>query len=187
MDGRVIARKGDRIDTGFVNRLPKPSARDIDLLETIGESQHFYSLKMLLQEPKYRCISDLDQKKSSLLEIIASIRLNGLLMKELNWLERYGYHYDHTLAVTALVACMCMDYYENERNVIEAVSCALTYDIGMMRVPEEIFLKVSALTTEERKIIDEHPIYSHLLLGYYGFGDSSLNAEVALEHHEDRG
>ena len=48
-----------------------------------------------------------------------------------------------------------------------AVSCALTHDFGITRVPEQILNKVSPLSEQEMKVVREHPIYSFCLLTYY--------------------
>lgn len=185
MDGRVIARKGDRIDANLVNQLPQQQTGAVQTVESLGESQHFFNFKILIAEPKYWCVPDFTERKDLLLKIFSSISINQSLMKELTWLERYGYHYDHILAVTAFVTCMCLDFYDNEPEVCQATLCALIHDIGITRVPEDIFLKLAILERREREILHQHPIYSYILLSYYGYGSPNMHANIALEHHED--
>jgi len=56
------------------------------------------------------------------------------------------------------------------------------HDIGMMFLPESIWLKQGLITAEEREILRRHPGFSHGILSrMHGWEDA---AEMVLQHHE---
>ncbi|MCL4529895.1 MAG: HD-GYP domain-containing protein [Chloroflexi bacterium] len=59
---------------------------------------------------------------------------------------------------------------------------ALLHDIGKLAVPDEILLKPSALSEEERKIIQKHPVYAKEMLSEIPFLQPCIS--VAYSHHE---
>ncbi len=185
IDGRVVARKGDVINQKYVEQLYNIKPPGTEHTQLFGETYHFTNIEILLKELKYQFISHDSQKKTQLSKNLAGISLNEINFNELTWMERYKYHYDHVLAVTILVAAMTLDCYQDEDKARKAASCALTHDFGITRVPEQILTKVSPLEDDEMKIVREHPIYSYILLTYYGFAPSHLNTRVGFQHHEN--
>jgi HD-GYP domain-containing protein (c-di-GMP phosphodiesterase class II) len=139
----------------------------------------------LLNTPKYQFITENGRRKEPVLEAIKSINLNRLVFNELVWMEKYDYHYHHTIAVAAIVARLALDAFHEVTKAAEAVYCALTHDFGITRVPEAILGKITALHESEMKIIHEHPVYSYALLCYYGLHLPHKNASVGFEHHEN--
>ncbi|HUI88423.1 MAG TPA: HD-GYP domain-containing protein [Anaerolineales bacterium] len=59
---------------------------------------------------------------------------------------------------------------------------ALLHDIGKLAIPDEILLKPSALTDDERKVIQKHPVYAKEMLSGTPFLQPALS--VAYSHHE---
>lgn len=57
------------------------------------------------------------------------------------------------------------------------------HDFGKMAIPLEILNKPGKLTKDEFKIMQEHPIYSYILLKQAGFNETVL--EMVMHHHED--
>ena len=41
------------------------------------------------------------------------------MVEGLSWIERYNYHYDHTLAVTALVTLMTLELHQGKEEVLD--------------------------------------------------------------------
>lgn len=185
IDGRVIARKGDRVNQNFLEGLIKQRPAAAEPVQAIASSPLFSKFEILLQDAKYQFISDFGSQKDQLFNILAAIRLSPIVMQELTWMERYAYHYHHCLVIAALVARMTLDFYQEETKARQAASCALTHDFGITRVPEKILQKVSPLDEGELKIVREHPIYSYVLLIYYGYAPVDLPARVGYEHHEN--
>lgn len=183
-DGMVIARKGEQIDQSFISRLRDQRLPPAERGRKFRDTYHYFNFKVILNETKYQCLFKLNEKKAQVLSTVGSVPMSQWVDEELSWMEQYKYHYDHTLAITALVTLMTLQLHHDEDEAREAASCALTHDFGITRVPEQILTKVSPLDDREMKIIQEHPIYSFCLLMYYGYDESDLNASVAYEHHE---
>ncbi len=59
---------------------------------------------------------------------------------------------------------------------------ALLHDIGKLAISDEILLKPSALSAEERKIIQKHPVYAKEMLSEIPFLQPCIS--VAYSHHE---
>jgi HD-GYP domain-containing protein (c-di-GMP phosphodiesterase class II) len=185
IDGRVIARKGDKIDHRFLNLLREHRLPPAERGRKFRDTHHYFNFKVILDAEKYGCLAKLIERKEQVLNTVGSVPVSHLADEELSWMERYKYHYDHTLAVTALVTLMTLELHPGKEEALEAASCALTHDFGITRVPEQILNKVSPLDEQEMKVVQEHPIYSFCLLTYYGYDESDLNAIVAYEHHEN--
>ena len=66
--------------------------------------------------------------------------------------------------------------------LIDLGVAALLHDIGMLMVPEELYLRPGSLTEDEKIIIKNHPIYGYKLLDSYNFPPAIKRA--VLEHHE---
>jgi HD-GYP domain-containing protein (c-di-GMP phosphodiesterase class II) len=185
IDGKVIARKGDIPNPELINKIailhPNHYYDDIKLAQT----HLYFHFAILLNQMKYGFITDSEVSIEKLLSIIGQVQINELMLKEFKWMMKYEYFYHHSLAITSLVTRMALDFWNDVNLAVEAASCALTHHIGVTRIPSEILQKVSKLTEEEMKIIQEHPIYSYFLLIYYTGNLDSKNAIIAYEHHED--
>ncbi len=48
------------------------------------------------------------------------------MVEELSWMERYKYHDDHTLAVTALVTLMTLELHQGKEEALDG--CFLRFD-----------------------------------------------------------
>jgi PAS domain S-box-containing protein len=59
---------------------------------------------------------------------------------------------------------------------------AMLHDIGKMVIPDNILQKPGKLAKEERKIIEEHPIYSRQILGHIDYLAPAVN--IPYYHHE---
>ncbi len=59
---------------------------------------------------------------------------------------------------------------------------ALLHDIGKLAIPDDILLKPGALDDDERKIMQQHPMYAKQMLSQVVFLQPSI--EVAYSHHE---
>ncbi len=59
---------------------------------------------------------------------------------------------------------------------------ALLHDIGKLAIPDNVLLKPGALNDQERKILQQHPVYAKQMLSQVSFLQSSV--EVAYSHHE---
>ena len=185
IDGKVIARKGDHVNDDFLNQLINMRPPGISDKRPFAKLELNSHMELLLQNPKYLFISDNGKQKNAILNMLAPLQFNKIVAKEFSWLKRYPYHYHHSLAIGLLVARMMLDFYQDTKKAREAAECAFTHDFGITRVSEEILNKVSPLDKDEIKILHEHPIYSYILLIYYGYDPQDLQTLVGYGHHED--
>jgi len=59
---------------------------------------------------------------------------------------------------------------------------ALLHDIGKLAIPDSVLLKPGALNEDERKIVQQHPVYAKQMLSQVSFLEPSI--EVMYSHHE---
>ncbi len=84
-------------------------------------------------------------------------------------------------ALMCEVACCRMGRGPLDR--FPLVAAALTHDLGMYEIQQELFEQSSPLTAQQRQIIDEHPQTAHDLLRQKGVTESRWLLPV-LQHHE---
>lgn len=70
----------------------------------------------------------------------------------------------------------------NENQITQLRRGALLHDIGKLAIPDEILLKPSGLTEEEKRIIQRHPVYARQMLSDIPFLQPAIS--VAYSHHE---
>jgi hypothetical protein len=70
----------------------------------------------------------------------------------------------------------------SEEQLIQLRRGALLHDIGKLAIPDEILLKPSALTEEEKQIVQKHPMYAKEMIAGIPFLQPTI--EVAYSHHE---
>lgn len=89
----------------------------------------------------------------------------------------------HSLRVTEL-AIEVAKIFDFDENAIEHVYYgALLHDIGKMGIPDEILNKPGALTSEERKIINQHPTYAFEMLKDIEYLQPAIS--IPYSHHEN--
>jgi len=59
---------------------------------------------------------------------------------------------------------------------------ALLHDIGKLGIPDAILLKPGSLTAQERKVMEQHPLYGYNILA--PIISSRQTLDIALHHHE---
>ena len=96
IDGKVIARQGDRIDYDFLENLIALKTTPTNFENSLENTPFFNNFEVLLKQPKYSFISTNSENKDHLLAILAPIKLNEMFIKELNYLKRQPYHFHHT-------------------------------------------------------------------------------------------
>lgn len=105
---------------------------------------------------------------------IAAVLLNQIA-------GRYAVRHCIDTAIVACVMSRAMD--RSEADVLTVAAAALTMNVGMMRQIESFQTKSSALTGEERAMVQRHPAESAELLHCAGVSDEDWLAAV-LQHHE---
>lgn len=90
--------------------------------------------------------------------------------------------YTHCLHVFIFTVTMLHTYGMGEQDLFECGLGALLHDIGKTRIPPRILNKRGSLTTDERTVIMEHPLYGVSLCAHIPLTQNSINC--ILFHHE---
>jgi HD-GYP domain-containing protein (c-di-GMP phosphodiesterase class II) len=95
-----------------------------------------------------------------------------------------SHNYLASHAVKSTIISIIIGFYLKlpTHRLIELGVAALLHEIGMMKLPPQIYLNKRALTPQERKAILTHPVHSYNMLKNFGFPLTISLA--ALEHHE---
>ena len=88
----------------------------------------------------------------------------------------------HTLRVTEMTLKLAKSMGINEEDLIQIKRGALLHDIGKMGIPDEILHKPGPLTKEERRKIEQHPLYAYDLIYPIKFLRPAIN--IPYCHHE---
>ena len=89
---------------------------------------------------------------------------------------------NHSRRVTELTVTLAQAMGIKGDDLIQIRRGSILHDIGKMGIPDEILRKRGKLTISERKVIEQHPIYSYELLSHIPFLEKAL--EVPYCHHE---
>jgi HD-GYP domain-containing protein (c-di-GMP phosphodiesterase class II) len=115
-------------------------------------------------------LSDLTRKKNIM------INLTNLHTTE-------GYLFHHSVNVSILAGILGLSKGYNRQQMEELGVGALLFDIGMTRIPAEVWNKKGTLTEDEKAIMQTHTEKGFdLLRGRFDI--SLLSAHCALQHHE---
>jgi len=182
---RVIAREDDVFNRELFENAVSMSRTDLKDIP-IKDTFLYKNFENLLTKEKYQFITDWGLQLKSVLELIGNIPINEKILEELKWLhDKYDYTYHHSIASTALAARLAMDYFLDEKIATEVAEASLFKDIGLGHIPEEVVNKSGRLNKKEQLVIQEHPMYSALLLAHYLGRYKCLAVEAAANHHED--
>jgi len=125
-----------------------------------------------------RLFDDL-QESNAELEIAYQATLEGWVRAlDLRDKETEG----HTRRVTTLTQRLAQSMGVGDDTLVHITRGALLHDIGKMGIPDSILLKPGELTTVERALIQEHPVYAYKMLNPIKFLDPAL--DIPYCHHE---
>jgi HD-GYP domain-containing protein (c-di-GMP phosphodiesterase class II) len=93
-----------------------------------------------------------------------------------------NYLYRHSVDSTILSLAVGEKMKFPPHRLIELGNAALLHDIGMVKIPESIYLTSAPLDEQQRKMVKAHTILGYRILK--GFSVSEDTARPALEHHE---
>lgn len=113
-----------------------------------------------------------------------SFRLEADLVSLMLSLEQKDdYTYRHSVQVGMLSYYLAKWKGENEETAIRIGKAGFLHDIGKSKIDPAILKKPTKLTTEEYEHVKTHTLHGFEILRAT-FGDDSLEAIVALQHHE---
>lgn len=89
---------------------------------------------------------------------------------------------DHSRRVTELTVALARAMGIKGDDLTHIRRGAILHDIGKMGIPDEILRKRESLTISERKVVEQHPVYSYELLSRIPYLEKAL--DIPYCHHE---
>jgi HD-GYP domain-containing protein (c-di-GMP phosphodiesterase class II) len=183
---RVIAREGDIFNKKLLDRAAKLAVKDLKRIQ-IKDTFLYPNFVSLLEKEKYQFITDFGVISENILNLLGHIELNEKILDELAWMrDNYIYNYHHTIASSALSTRLALDYFMDEDVAMEVAESSLVKDIGFGHIAKDVVNKTGRLSKREQLLLQEHPMYSALLIAHYYGEYKILPVEIALNHHEDK-
>ena len=96
--------------------------------------------------------------------------------------EKEDFHYRHTVNMAILSTSLGLSLEYEKKKLIDLCVCALMHDIGMLKLPSQVFLNDRTLTDHEKKAIEAHPTLAYRILKSTSVAESV--ALGVLEHQE---
>lgn len=93
------------------------------------------------------------------------------------------YTFTHVIGVSVLSNLIGKWMGFNEKDLSLLTLCSMIYDVGKLKIPEEILNKPGKLTQREFEIMKNHTIHGYEMIKKT-VGTSHKMALVALQHHE---
>jgi HD-GYP domain-containing protein (c-di-GMP phosphodiesterase class II) len=109
------------------------------------------------------------------------------VLEALEYFREYDFYtYKHMLMVFALSTLMAKMLFSDNKRQVHNATAGPAHDLGKICVPLSILMKRDPLTSEERKVLFQHPAAGYVLLSYYTKNPADFSAIVARDHHERR-
>jgi HD-GYP domain-containing protein (c-di-GMP phosphodiesterase class II) len=126
-------------------------------------------------------LAAITERLKGLIELVKSSRDSILRLPEFVYISD-NYLYQHCLNCAILSLAIGDSLKLPPHRLIELGTGALLHDIGMMKIPDALYLNPRQLGPREWQMIKAHPMLSYRILK--GFSLSDTIALTAYEHHE---
>ncbi len=126
-------------------------------------------------------IAPITEKVKELIQTIKTDRDYILRFPEFHYPSE-NYIYRHSVNNAVLALCLGELLKLPPHRMIELGIAALLHDIGMLKIPDEVYLNSQPLSPGQRKIVNAHTVLGYKILR--GFSVADDIALTALEHHE---
>lgn len=147
----------------------------IDLLEFTEKSfTSFVTRDMLPQQL-------ITERVKDLIEAVKQRRKYFLRLTELRGGDR-NYIVVHSVKTTILGLAIGLTLKLPQHRLIELGTASLLHEVGMIRLPPQLYLSDRKLTPQEKKAITAHPVLGFKILKSFSFPMGVCNA--VLESHE---
>jgi len=142
------------------------------------------TVKNMLRDAAVGKSFETDDAKEQVNDMVDSVFRNKDALLSLTRLKSFDeYTFTHSVNVAVISIVMAKEMgYDKDRLRIVGLGCML-HDIGKMKIPDAILNKPDRLTEEERKIIQNHPLYSEEILKERD-DIPEVAKRIAYEHHE---
>jgi len=161
---------------------------DADKLE---KAEEFYNSFLLFTEnifSKLTVSNEVDNKglMEKLKEVVDYIRENRrFLMRVFKNIEPApgsNSLASHSIRSTILAVIIGINMKLPNHRLIELATAAILHDVGMLRLPSQLYLSDKPLNDQEKKTVSAHPILGYSMLKALDY--PLVVCHAALEHHE---
>lgn len=151
---------------------------DLKYEEELGEVKNIFNA---IKESDVIEVREIKDRLKTMLP--AMINNNDVLMRLSQLSETDDYLFDHSFRVSIMAANLAKWLRYEPQDIENIALSALLYEVGNLRLPQQIFKKHGPLTTAEKLLVEKAPqLAYHILLKTPGLSrDIKI---VALQHHE---
>ena len=177
---RIIGREAGKHTMDF--RKEMMGGEPLEIIDLQSQSMD-QMIRNLYQDIIDSSIINVDAVNEIVFQLMNIIRKNVHPMQLLSEVKMSDeYTYIHTTNVGILTMALAEDLGFKGSPVREIGIAAVLHDIGKSMIPDAILSKPGILTSDERKVMETHPVMGGMyLIGKKGLG--SLAALAALQHH----
>lgn len=151
---------------------------DLKYEEELGEVKNIFNA---IKESDVIEVREIKDRLKTMLP--AMINNNDVLMRLSQLSETDDYLFDHSFRVSIMAANLAKWLRYEPQDIENIALSALLYEVGNLRLPQQIFKKHGPLTTAEKLLVEKAPQLAYnILLKTPGLSrDIKI---VALQHHE---
>ena len=178
------------------DKMPETSEKSKDLAATsdqeqIRQAEAFYIsfqkyVKLLFALLPVRNELDFNFVSEEIKSVCDFLRTKRRYLMRTQWLgnpeAEENQMVTHAARSTILAIIIGINLKFQNHRLIELGVSALLHELGMIKLPPDIYTKKTALTEQERKLLSAHPILGFNLLKSFNF--PLVVCLAALEHHE---
>jgi HD-GYP domain-containing protein (c-di-GMP phosphodiesterase class II) len=184
MHGNILCKTNLKLTQQIIKDLVKEKSFD-GKIKPVSSTPIAKDLEKLINQGVYKQIFSNKKETKKIVSIINKTKLAGALIKEILIIKKHlPETYQHILTVCALSVKICIDLKSDLFDPFKIAEMGLVHDIGKSRLPAEVLEKVTPLTEEEFRIIQEHPLIEYLLISHYTSDPKSYTALASFSHHE---
>jgi|GEM_PF-1127786 len=188
--GVLIAKSGTPLNTAIYDKiikfkLLKPLENSISIENQIGGKELYEKIKALIEEDQW--LGEIHQQLGSediLKNCCKIFNRYNILQQKMTVLSIEMPEVFNQSLVSAYFAMICMTL--KEKSVLD-ITCSflagLAHDIGLLHIDRDIFTKKGALTSEQWRKVQSHPIIGYEILRRIP-GINDIVTQAVLEHHE---
>lgn len=185
-DNRLLFPAGTLISIGSIEELisrSEPVSPERHSLLSYGSVRE--DLLSYVCRPPYNTVFSDEKLIIDIFNLMESISHTAPVLRYLDFFkENDFYTYRHVLMVFAMSTLLARDLLPGHRDILQEAVTGPTHDFGKLSVPISILRKMTPLTVSERDMLRHHTLAGYLLISYYLGDVDSLQARVALSHHE---
>lgn len=185
-DGTEVLPAGAEITDETISRIAdqgKAADHALDSLHDYGSLMK--DLELFIKVPPYNKFFINEEHLLELKGILSDTQLPVPVLETLHYFKHSDFYtYQHIMVVMGLSIAIARDMSLDSEQIREIAIAGATHNIGKVCTPVKVLKKKTALTADERDMINHHSIAGFVLLCYYLGETDSLATRTALHHHE---